>query len=200
MKLVWKGIYKNQGQLPVGKLPAHAVKFKEPESMVKLNIVSAVFVIPVILIIGLAGLFKTFIIGSVPEITIFNLWGVLLALLMVIPHEFLHAVVFPRGSEVELWFMPGFVGAFIVSTAPISKARFIFLSLLPNIVFGFIPLLIWTFLPQDLAITNIVCSFAFISLLFGAGDYLNVWNATFQMPRGSMQQLSGMNSYWFMPK
>ncbi|WP_438310647.1 DUF3267 domain-containing protein [Sporosarcina sp. FA9] len=200
MKLVWKGIYKNRKQLPVGDLPAHAVKFKEPNSMLTLNIIAGIFAIPVLVLIGLAVIIKFILMGHEVEVGFFNLWGIILALLMIIPHEMLHAIVFPRGEEVGLWFLPGFLGAFVVSTVPLSKGRFIFLSLLPNIIFGLIPLCVWIFLPHNLAITNIVWSFAFISLFFGVGDYLNVWNATFQMPKGSMQQLSGMNSYWYMPE
>ncbi len=123
-----------------------------------------------------------------------------MAILMIIPHEFLHAIVFPKGEKVELWASPMALAVFVVSTAPISKGRFIFLSLLPNIVFGLIPLIIWILLPQNLAITEIVFSFASLSLLLGVGDYLNVFNAARQMPKGAIQQLSGMNSYWYMPK
>ena len=81
-----------------------------------------------------------------------------------------------------------------------SKSRFIFLCLLPNIIFGFIPLIIWIFLPNDIGpISQIVFTFAFCSIGMGAGDYLNVFNASIQMPKGSMTQLSGFNSYWYMP-
>ncbi|WP_186580340.1 DUF3267 domain-containing protein [Aquibacillus kalidii] len=200
MKLVWKGIYKDKDQLPVGNLPPDAVKFKEPDSMLQLNVVASLFVIPVFILIGLAIFLKSLLTDNIFEMGIFNFWGIILAFLMILPHEFLHAIVFPKNKEVELWFSPASLMAFVVSTAPISKARFIFLSLLPNLVFGVLPLLIWIFLPYDLVITDLVFSFASFSLLFGIGDYLNVWNATFQMPKGSIQQLSGMNSYWYMPK
>ncbi|MDL4839457.1 DUF3267 domain-containing protein [Aquibacillus rhizosphaerae] len=200
MNLVWKGIYKSNEQLPVGELPEHAVKFKEPDSMVRLNLVATLFIIPVIILVGLAFLIKSSLVGSSVEINFFNLWALLLAFLMIPPHEFLHAIVFPKDKEVEMWVSPKALAAFVISTAPVSKGRFIFLSLLPNIVFGLIPLIIWIFIPQEWAISEVLFSFSFLSLLFGVGDYLNVFNATYQMPKGSMQQLSGMNSYWFMPK
>lgn len=88
--------------------------------------------------------------------------------------------------------------AFVISTKPISKRRFIFLSLLPNIVFGWIPLLIWAFMPYDAAVSNILLPFSIICITFGVGDYLNVWNAMRQMPKNSMQVLSGFNSYWYI--
>lgn len=65
--------YKSKEQLPTGDVPAHAVKFKEPNSMVALNIVATVFVIPVFVLIGFAVFSKSFFIGHVVEISLFNL-------------------------------------------------------------------------------------------------------------------------------
>ncbi|ADU28863.1 DUF3267 domain-containing protein [Evansella cellulosilytica] len=200
MNLVWKGIYKSVDQLPKGDLPERAVKFKEPDNLVQLNIIASLFVIPVLILIAIAVFLKFVIAGGEVTFTVFNLWGFLLAFLMILPHEMLHAMLFPKGKEVELWVSPKAMAAFVVCTAPISKGRFIFLSLLPNIVFGFIPLVVWIVLPVGGAIENILFSFATLSLLFGVGDYLNVFNAARQMPNGALTQLSGMNSYWFMPE
>lgn len=200
MNLVWKGIYKGKDQLPVGVLPERAVKFKEPDSVEMLSVVATLFIIPVIMLVAIAYLIKTHLLGTSVGMNFFNLWGILLAFLMILPHELLHAVLFPKDKEVELWVSPKNLMAFVVSTAPVSKGRFIFLSLLPNLVFGFIPLIIWIFVPEGGTMTKILFSFAVISLSFGVGDYLNVFNSIFQMPKGSIQQLSGMNSYWYLPE
>lgn len=200
MNLVWKGIYKGKDQLPVGELPERAVKFKEPDSMLRLNVVASIFIIPVIMLVAIAYLIKSNLLGTSVDMNFINLWGILLAFSMILPHELLHAVLFPKDKEVELWVSPSAFAAFVVSTAPVSKGRFIFLSLLPNIVFGFIPLIIWIFVPEGGTMTEILFSFAVMSLSFGIGDYLNVFNSIFQMPKGSIQQLSGMNSYWYLPE
>ena len=34
----------------------------------------------------------------------------------------------------------------------------------------------------------------------GVGDYMNAWNGATQMPRGALTYLSGMHSYWYLPK
>ncbi|MDU6986168.1 MAG: metalloprotease family protein [Terrisporobacter othiniensis] len=78
------------------------------------------------------------------------------------------------------------------------KEKIYFLSLLPNIVFGWIPLLIWAFMPYNAVVSNILLPFSIICITFGVGDYLNVWNAMRQMPKNSMQALSGFNSYWYI--
>jgi len=200
MKLIWKGKYENEQQLSVGNLPDNAVKFKEPETPAKLNLVASLFIIPVIIIIGIVVYIKIQLGASVDFSHMFNIWGMLLALLMIIPHEFLHAIAFPRDAAVEVWYSLKNSMAFVFSTCPTSKSRFIFLSLLPNMIFGFIPLIVWIFIPIEfILISKIVLSFATFSLLMGIGDFLNVFNAVTQMPKNSMTQLSGFHSYWYMP-
>lgn len=201
MNLIWKGRYTNEQQLLVGSLPINAVKFKEPSTPLMLNLVASIFVIPVIIIIGIAFLIKAMIQSNILPVRMFNIWGILLGFIMIIPHEILHAAAFPKNAEVQLWYSPKNMMAFVFSPHPTSKMRFIFLSLLPNIVLGLIPLIIWIFIPFELAkASEILFSFASISLLFGVGDYLNVYNASIQMPKGSMTQLYGFNSYWYMPE
>ncbi|MPN54176.1 hypothetical protein SDC9_201845 [bioreactor metagenome] len=122
-----------------------------------------------------------------------------MSFLTLLPHEFLHAVCFGKDAEVDLYISVKNLLIFVVSTHPISKARFIFLSLCPNLVFGWLPLLVWAVLPYNEAYSNILYSFSLICVMLGVGDYLNVFNAIRQMPKGSMQQLSGFHSYLFMP-
>ncbi|WBW99116.1 DUF3267 domain-containing protein [Oceanirhabdus sp. W0125-5] len=199
MKLIWKGKFDNEEQLSSGNLPDNAIKFKEPETLAKVNLVASLFIIPVIVIIGIAIYIKRKLGGNVGIFDMFNLWGILLAYLMIIPHEFLHAIAFPKDAEVEVWYSVKNMMAFVFSTSPTSKARFIFLSLLPNMIFGFIPLILWIFIPEEFAIiSKIVLSFATFSLMMGIGDFLNVFNAATQMPKNSITQLSGLHSYWYM--
>ena len=201
LKLIWKGKFQGEHQLPVGVLPDNAVRFREPETPAKLNLVASLFIIPVALIIIAAIIIKAKMGLITQGLELFNIWGVLLAFLMIFPHEMLHAVAFPREAEVEVWYSIKNMMAFVASTYPTSKWRFIFLSLLPSIVFGFIPLIIWIFIPPEFSgISDMLFSFGSCSLMVGVGDFLNVFNAATQMPRGSITQLSGFHSYWYMPR
>lgn len=197
MNLVWKGKYKDESQLDKGELPAEAVQFKEPDSPAKLNLMSSLFIIPVVIFVGIAIFLKQQLglLGNMPDV--FNLTGFLLAFLMIIPHEIIHALAFPQEAEVHIWYSLKDVMFFVHSTYPLSKKRFIVMALLPSIIFGFIPLFIWIFIPESYGLSNSVISFATFSLLLGAGDYLNVFNAARQMPKRAVTQLSGFNSYWY---
>jgi hypothetical protein len=200
VRLIWKGKYESEQQLPVADLPANAVRFKEPDTPAKLSLVASIFVIPVIIIIVIAIIIKLLLDTSADSFSVLNTWGILLAFLMVIPHELIHAIAFPKHAEVQLWYSLKNMMAFVFTTCPMSKSRFIFVSLLPNIIFGFLPLIMWMLIPLKYdQISGILFSFSTFSLMMGVGDYLNVYNAAIQMPRNSITQLSGFHSYWYIP-
>ena len=84
---------------------------------------------------------------------------------------------------------------FVVGTEDMSKARFVFMSLLPNLVFGFLPYLIYLMTGQA-----VLGTLGTLAIGMGAGDYYNVFNALTQMPRGARTYLHQFNSYWYMPE
>jgi hypothetical protein len=125
--------------------------------------------------------------------------GALVSFVCMPLHELLHAVCFGKHAEVEFYVSIKNMMMFVVSTHPVSKIRFILLSLLPTFALGWLPLLVWAMLPYGQVYSNILFSASVLTVLTGVGDYLNVYNALRQMPKGSMQQMSGFHSYWFMP-
>ena len=84
---------------------------------------------------------------------------------------------------------------FVVGPETMSKSRFIVMSLLPNIAFGFIPYALGMIFPNCvfLAALGVFC------IGMGFGDYYNVFNAITQMPKGARTYLYKFNSYWYMP-
>jgi len=84
---------------------------------------------------------------------------------------------------------------FVVGPEAMTKTRYIFMSLFPNIVFGLIPYIIGMLNPSS----TWLLSWGVLSLSMGAGDYYNVYNAITQMPKGAMTYLHKFNSYWYIP-
>ena len=115
-----------------------------------------------------------------------------LSLAFMIPHEFLHAICFKE--DVYLYYNPKNMLIFVYGTESMSKLRFIFMSLLPNVVFGFIPYLLFLLHPGWL-LCGLVGAFC---TGMGFGDYINVFNAATQMPKGAKTFLYGFHSYWYM--
>lgn len=85
---------------------------------------------------------------------------------------------------------------FVAGPEDMTKTRFIMMSLAPNIVFGFIPFILFLIFPKAI----ILGVFGAISIGCGAADYLNVINALTQMPKGALTYLYGTHSYWYIPE
>lgn len=187
MKLHYKGKFDgNAESLPHGEHKPGAVKFKEPEDTKKLALVAN----------GIAiGLF----IVLIPVLTIragfgaLSTLGFLLSLLTLYPHEFLHAVCFREDVYMYTNLKQGMM--FVVGPEDMSKTRFVLMSLCPNIVFGVIPFVLFLIHPQ----WRVLGTMGAMAITMGAGDYLNVFNALTQMPKGARTYLYGFNSWWYMP-
>jgi hypothetical protein len=196
MKIAYKGLFRDDSQLPIGVLPENATRIKAPVSLHKFIAASTITFIPAGLLIALFVLGSYLLHGGLSSVG-FNGWGLMWYFLICIPHEILHAICFGKGAEAELYARPP--AWIIVCTQPLSKMRFILMCMLPNLVFGWIPLLIWMLLPYYGGVSHLLFTVSVFGILLGGGDYMNVFNTLHQQPNGSMQQISGSNSYWFTP-
>ncbi|MCL2051714.1 MAG: hypothetical protein FWG91_08320 [Lachnospiraceae bacterium] len=77
MKLVYKGFFKDNSQLPVGVLPKNAVKFKAPDTLYKQIAVSVITFIPACLLVALFVLGAYLLHGDISTVG-FNGWGSML--------------------------------------------------------------------------------------------------------------------------
>lgn len=201
LKLIWKGKFNGVEDLPVEEVPKDARRFEEPETASDLARETRKSLIPVIIFLLIVIFLRMKINGSFKVNDVLNIFGVILLPFSIVPHEYLHALAFPKGAEVKMWYSFKQRLAVIISDRAITKRRFIFLNLLPNIVFGFLPLVIWIFVSKNMSfLSGILFTFGFISLIMGTGDFMNVYNAIRQVPKKAMIQISGFNSYWFLKK
>ena len=187
MTLHYKGKYSGDPDtLPTQVYREGSVKFKEPESSKKLGLIanglSVVLLIPLLIFYFWWGGFRAW---SIP--------GMILSLLVLFPHEILHASCFREDVYLYTNWKQGML--FVIGPEVMTKGRFVFMSLLPNIVFGFLPFLAFVINPD----LHILGTLGLMSIPMGMGDYINVFNALTQMPRGSLTYLYKFNSYWFMP-
>ena len=190
MKLHYMGKFNgNPESIPTKPHKPNSVKFKEAEDSKTLAKIINIIAIPVLLIFYLPVLLNDF-----QGVRSQFLPALILFLLGLFPHEILHAICFKEDVYLFTNFRHGML--FVTGAEDLSKARFIFMSLLPNIVLGFIPYLIYVINP-DWTLLGIFASFSISS---GAGDYLNVYNAITQMPKGSRTYLHQFNSYWYIPE
>ena len=179
----------DKSKLPCREHHPQAVPFREPEDMKKLSLVVNIGGVLLMVVLAIPFLlrgrpfFADYAMGLFP--------AGLCACLTLFPHELLHAVCFKEDVYMYNDLAHGLM--FVIGTEDMSKGRFIFMSLCPNIVFGLIPYVIFLLFPNliGLGFFGIVC------LSMGCGDYLNVYNAIRQMPSNSKTYLHGMHSYWY---
>ena len=162
------------------------VPFKEAQDMNKLSLIMN----GIAILIAVVTVAVYFIVGRQP----LHMGGTILSLVAMVPHEFLHALCFKGDVYMYENLKKGML--FVVGPGTFTKGEFVFMSMLPNLVFGFIPFLIFLIDPSQALLGTLGA----ISIPAGAGDYYNVFNAVTQMPKGSRTYMHGMNSFWYMPK
>ncbi len=192
MKLHYKGKYDlNPDNLPHGEHKEGAVKFKEAEDSKKLSIIANTVSVVIFVLLAVAAFFRAR--EHLSDNTIQLFAGYICYFLILFPHELLHAICFKKDVYLYTNLSQGML--FVIGPEDMSKSRFIFMSLLPNIVFGFIPYIIGMIFPKFI----FLLLFGALSISSGAGDYYNVFNALTQMPKGARTYLYKFNSYWYMP-
>jgi hypothetical protein len=164
-----------------------AVMFKEPTDMTMFSIYMNIFAMVLMFVLTFL---TSYIVG---EFT-FDTIGCLLALLCMVPHEYLHAICFKEDVYMYRNLKQGTM--FVVGPENMSKFRFCFMSMFPCLILGIIPYVIFLINPSLVTLGTMGA----ISMASCAGDFYNVFNAITQMPKGAKTYLCGMNSYWYMPK
>lgn len=193
MKLIYKGKYNGDpASLPCEAHKPNAVQFKEFDNMkqfaIILNVVSVLLMLPLFY-----GLYLR-VSDSLQDFNFISAGvGILLSMLILFPHELLHAVCFKKEVYLYTNLKQGML--FVTGPETMSKGRFIFMSLLPNLVFGFLPYLIFMLFPR----LTFLGSLGALAIGMGVGDYYNVFNALWQMPKGARTYMHGLHSYWYMP-
>lgn len=197
MKLHYMGKFSgNVADIPHGEHKPNAVKFKEADDPKKLGLIANAWAIVIMVLClfaygarcGMAGVER----GSVWWLQF--MIGALLSMLILFPHEYLHAVCMKGDVYLYTNFKQGML--FVTGPEDMSKARFVFMSLCPNLVFGLIPFVVGMIWPQ-LAAPAVLGALALGS---GAGDYYNVFHALTQMPKGARTYLYQFNSWWYLPE
>ena len=190
MKLHYMGKYNLDPEtLPTKTQKPNATKFKEPEDTNKLAIIanSIAFGTLVLLFIPLC-MIKGFDVFKV------MFWPALVSCLLLFPHEFIHAICFKKDVYLYTNLKQGML--FVVGPEDMSKFRFVFMSLLPTSILGVIPYVLFFF--------NTECIFLGLlgafNIASGGGDFINVFNALTQMPKGARTYLYKFNSYWYIPE
>lgn len=192
--IIWEG---NQ---PWGKghpdipLPKGAVKIERADNLLSASLPYGI--IPMILCFV-----AVFIKKSAGAEFLFDLRfmpiGFLIGFLLIPVHEFLHAVCYPKGVTVYVGICLKKVAAYAISFYPISKCRYIIMSLAPALL-GIIPLCIFMICPLKWKALSTVCVVpSFMGLISPSPDYMDVFQIIRQVPNGAKIQATNEGLFWF---
>ena len=190
MRLHYKGVYNLEpDSLPQRPHRPGGIPFKEAKDTRTLSIIGNVLGAVIIALLLVSAIFR----GKSTFDTFQMILGCVLPMAVLLPHELLHAACFRKDVYLYTNLRQGML--FVVGPEDMSKARFLLMSLLPNIVFGLIPYAIGM-APPNMALS----AFGGICTGMGAADSYNVFNTLTQVPTGAKIYASGFNSYWYLPK
>lgn len=198
MKIVYKGRYTGEEQLPSARVPDDATKFEDTPDL-KIMVI-AFAVISLLLAAGIT--VASSLIRGEFRVQIATPWfflGMVGVLLSTVPHELLHAYAYGKDAVVELYFSMKNLSAFVACGLAVPKKRYILSNFLPSLVLGWVPLILWAVIPFPLPLASFLFPFAVLNIVVGIGDYLNMYAASTQMPEGSYQVVSGNDVFWYKP-
>ena len=192
MKLIYKGKYNGEiEEFESSKNIVNATKYKEAdtvEEMAKIITLPANIIQLVLLLI----VFLIVVFDNFDNTLLLLILSFFVSLLTMIPHELLHGICYK--NKVYLYTNLKQLMLFVVGEDHMSKWKFIFMCMLPNIVFGFIPFILFLINTKlvFLGMLGAMC------ISYGMGDYYNVWNTIMQVPSNGMVFSKGHNSYWYV--
>ena len=192
MKIHYKGKYNlDPDSLPHDEHKPGCVKFREPEDSKKFAILANVLSIVIMVALAVPAVFR--VKGNVSEGVFAQVWlGWLVSMLTLFPHELLHALCFKKDVYLYTNMKQGML--FVVGPEDMSRSRYVFMSMLQNLIFGFVPYILGLVIASPFWL-----ALGVLAVGMGAGDYFNVFNALTQMPKGARTYLHKFNSYWYMP-
>lgn len=193
MKIEYKGVIDYAGQIEASA-PAGAVKYIDPydENCGTDNkmIYSLLGILLPAILLGIRYLME----GEMPFV--FNILGCLVGCVLLLPHELMHGICFRQKAHVGVYQMIRPSKMFIAANEPVSKSRYIFMRLFPNLVMGVLPLVIWMFISPETYLAKTLFSIGFINMIAGAEDYMNIRRTIRYVPPFSQIYVSGIKTHY----
>ncbi len=195
-KIKWVSVIQNTADYQSGILPAAAIKLDMPDTTGEMMLKAIPFLIPSISIIVFSLLFKTLSAGQAVIAPLYVVLGFLLSFFVGLPvHELLHAIVYPKEATVYIGIIPKQFAAVALASYPVSRNRFILMSLLP-IVLGVIPLIIFLVSPEtNRSLNGVMLGLMTMGLTSPYPDYFNVYQVLKQTKKGCLLQFEKDDLY-----
>ena len=157
-----------------GNLPENAVRLDTPHSIDE-TLKKAAPIEAVLCVVSFVAMFiKSIVNHDLVIHPIAVAFGFIIGFLLLTIHELLHAVVYPKAANVTVGKLKGKLVFVALASFPMSRQRFILMSLLP-FVLGIIPLLAFVISPAEYKIVNgLMFGMAAMGMVSPSADVYNV--------------------------
>ena len=157
-----------------GNLPDNAIKIETPESIDEMMKKSAPIAVILCMLLFATMLCKIILSGTVVISPLFILVGFIIGFVLLLGHEWLHGIVYPKEADVTIGRIKGKVTFVALASFPLKRFRFIVMCLLPFIL-GLVPLIFFIFCPAEYKIFNgIMFGMACMGMVSPFPDVYNV--------------------------
>lgn len=130
----------------IGDLPDNAVKIETSHSVEEMMKKATPIAVILCLLLFITMLCKTIACKEIVFSPIFIFIGFVLGYLLLIVHEWLHGIVYPKEANVTIGKLKGKFIFVALASYPLKRNRFILMCLLPFIL-GIVPLIIFIISP-----------------------------------------------------
>ena len=151
IKIVWS--IKDINKYQTGNLPDNAIKIETPKRVDELMKKALPIAVILCVLLFAAMLGKTIVCKVVVISPIFILVGFALGFLLLIIHEWLHGIVYPKDADVTIGRIKGKTTFVALASYPLKRDRFILMCLLP-FVLGVIPFILFLISPAEFRVFN----------------------------------------------
>lgn len=151
IKIVWS--IKDINKYQTGNLPDNAIKIETPKSVDELMKKALPIAVILCVLLFAAMLGKTIVCKVVVISPIFILVGFALGFLLLIIHELLHGIVYPKDADVTIGRIKGKATFVALASYPLKRDRFILMCLLP-FVLGVVPFILFLISPAEFRVFN----------------------------------------------
>lgn len=198
-KIKWAGIIKSEEDFPAAKIPIpeNAKQLGAEESMASMQIHALPFLVPSVLLIFISMFFKVYTAEEFSFSVPFFFLGFIIGFMLIIVHELLHAIAYPKEATVYIGILPKGLAAVALSTSPISKRRFIFISILPAVL-GLIPLIFFLLIDSSQGILNgLFFGMAAVGLTTIYPDLYNIYHICKNVPKNATILNDKTETYYY---
>lgn len=123
-------------------------------------------------------------------------WGFGLAILFLVVHEYIHAWVLLRWTNVKMGWVPA--GLFTLPESAITREQYLLTLLAPSLLLGFFPLLLWILIPiESRDLSTVLFVFSLGSLGASVGDFSNFLITLQKVPKQAFIKVLNMKAYWY---